>query len=76
MHASPFFKCFQLKISMIYSDATVITIQDNEEDLEAQYDLEAQAYVTVQKMQKMNGETGDVGKQRLWRWALRGIVIQ
>ena len=72
MHVSPFFKCFQPKIAMIYSDATVITIQDNE-DHELYYDLEAQAYVTVQKM---NEETGDAGKQRLWRWALRGIVIQ
>lgn len=71
MHASPFFKCFQLKITMIYSDATVITIQDNEE--EGHHHLEAQAYLTLQKM---NEETGDVGKQRLWRWALRGIVIQ
>jgi hypothetical protein len=60
---------------MIYSDATVITIQDNEEGHhhDSHYDLEAQAYVTVQKM---NEETGDAGKQRLWRWALRGIVIQ
>ena len=71
MHVSPFFKCFQLKISMIYSDATVIAIQDNEEG--HHHHLEAQAYLTLQKM---NEETGDVGKQRLWRWALRGIVIQ
>jgi hypothetical protein len=28
--------------------------------------LEAQAYAAMQKMEK----------QRLWRWALRGIVIQ
>jgi len=29
-------------------------------------DLEAQAYAAMQKMEK----------ERLWRWALRGIVIQ
>ena len=37
------------------------------------YDLEAQLHFTIQKLQKMNGATE---KQRMWRWALRGIVIQ
>ena len=36
------------------------------------YDLEAQLHFTIQKI---NGSL-EKEKQRMWRWALRGIVIQ
>ena len=55
--------------------AAIITmpVSDLEEETRIIYDLEAQAHFTLQKLQKMNEITG---KQRMWRWALRGIVIQ
>ena len=43
------------------------------------YDLEAQLYFTVQKMNGPNENfemEKEKEKERLWRWALRGIVIQ
>jgi len=41
-------------------------------DLKVVYDLEAQLYFTMHKMnQNLEKE-----KERMWRWALRGIVIQ
>jgi hypothetical protein len=42
---------------------TVDTVDSNSVSVDV---LEAQAYAAMQKMEK----------QRLWRWALRGIVIQ
>ena len=44
-------------------------------DSKVVYDLEAQLHFTIQKM---NGPNQDLEKEkeRLWRWALRGIVIQ
>ena len=46
---------------------TVDTVDSNSVSVNVNVDvLEAQAYAAMQKMEK----------QRLWRWALRGIVIQ
>jgi len=50
-------------------------------DLKVVYDLEAQLHFTIQKI---NGPNEDLEKEkekekekeRMWRWALRGIVIQ
>ena len=46
---------------------------DFNHDFKVVYDLEAQLHFTVHKI---NGPQQDLDKQRLWRWALRGIVIQ
>jgi hypothetical protein len=46
---------------------------DCNHDFKVVYDLEAQLHFTVHKI---NGPQQDLDKQRLWRWALRGIVIQ
>ena len=50
--------------------------------LKVVYDLEAQLHFTIQKINGPNGPNEDLEKekenekQRMWRWALRGIVIQ
>ncbi len=58
--------------------AAIITMahdcnHDCNHDFKVVYDLEAQLHFTVHKI---NGPQQDLEKQRLWRWALRGIVIQ
>ena len=49
------------------------TNRNDNHDFKVVYDLEAQLHFTVHKI---NGPQQDLDKQRLWRWALRGIVIQ
>ena len=54
--------------------AAIITMNHldlDEAHLKVVYDLEAQAHFTLQKLL-----SEPIGKQRMWRWALRGIVIQ
>ena len=51
--------------------AAIITMPAAANDLKVVYDLEAQAHFTLQKLL-----SEPIGKQRMWRWALRGIVIQ
>jgi hypothetical protein len=54
--------------------AAIITMNHSDLDeahLKVVYDLEAQAHFTLQKLL-----SEPIGKQRMWRWALRGIVIQ
>jgi hypothetical protein len=46
---------------------------DHNHDFKVVYDLEAQLHFT---MHKIDGPQQDLDKQRMWRWALRGIVIQ
>ena len=46
---------------------------DFNHDFKVVYDLEAQLHFTVHKI---DGPQQDLDKQRMWRWALRGIVIQ
>jgi hypothetical protein len=46
---------------------------DHNHDFKVVYDLEAQLHFTVHKI---DGPHQDLDKQRMWRWALRGIVIQ
>jgi hypothetical protein len=62
--------------------AAIITMKKKEEVVDNSkvvYDLEAQLYFTVQKMNGPNEDfemEKEKEKERLWRWALRGIVIQ
>jgi len=51
-------------VDSIHVDVDVDVDVDVEVDVEVD-GLEAQAYAAMQKMEK----------QRLWRWALRGVVI-
>ena len=54
--------------------AAIITMNHSDLDeahLKVVYDLEAQAHFTLQKLL-----SEPIGKERMWRWALRGIVIQ
>lgn len=40
-------------------------------------DLETQARAMLQKLGKQDNQNNAINsKERLWRWALRGIVIQ
>jgi len=43
-------------------------------DFKVVYDLEAQLHFTMHKIN--HNLEKDLEKQRMWRWALRGIVIQ
>jgi hypothetical protein len=45
-------------------------------DLDLTLDLETHARAMLQKITKQHNKDDMEGKQRLWRWALRGIVIQ
>ena len=62
--------------------AAMITMSAHKEEagqdeIRVVYDLEAQAHFTLRKMKGANGgSANDEEKRRLWRWALRGIVIQ
>jgi hypothetical protein len=64
--------------------AAIIIMKKKEEvvdDLKVVYDLEAQLYFTVHKMNGPNQDfekekEKEKEKERVWRWALRGIVIQ
>ena len=47
---------------------------DFSHDFKVVYDLEAQLHFTMHKMNQDLEK--DLEKQRMWRWALRGIVIQ
>jgi hypothetical protein len=48
---------------------------DSEFDLDLEH-REAHARAMLQKITKQHNADDLEGKQRLWRWALRGIVIQ
>ena len=64
--------------------AAIVTMKKKEEvvdDSKVVYDLEAQLHFTVRKMYGPNEDfekekEKEKEKERLWRWALRGIVIQ
>ena len=65
--------------------AAIITMKKKEEertvvdDLKVVYDLEAQLHFTIQKINGPNEhfeKEKEKEKERMWRWALRGIVIQ
>jgi hypothetical protein len=49
---------------------------DFNHDFKVVYDLEAQLHFTMHKMNTITKMNKMMDKQRLWRWALRGIVIQ
>ena len=49
---------------------------DCNHDFRVVYDLEAQLHFTMHKLNTITKMNQDLEKQRLWRWALRGIVIQ
>ena len=48
---------------------------DSEFDLDLEH-REAHARAMLQKITKQHNDDDLGGKQRLWRWARRGIVIQ
>ena len=62
--------------------AAIITMKKKEEvvdDSKVVYDLEAQLHFTIQKINGPNEDfekEKEKEKERVWRWALRGIVIQ
>ena len=49
---------------------------DFSHDFKVVYDLEAQLHFTMHKMNQDLEKDLENVKQRMWRWALRGIVIQ
>ena len=66
--ANPIFRYGGVQHAALITMAT----KKEEEAEKVVYDLEAQAFFTLQKM----NQDSEKEKQRMWRWALRGIVIQ